>query len=649
MGALRQGSLVWRLVAAAGLVLAVAALIELGLMDGALRRFSLASTESTDIPLEALSASTAQLRQHMILIWAAVSVFGLAALAVVLYRTMRPLRSLRTAAVAIADGDFQAAITSDGSGEIGTLSRALEQMRQELEHRLTASNESEERYRLIFDTVADSLLLVDQDGSILAANPQTSATYGWSPQQISGRSFTCLLRAEDRELAQILRNPPADRPVTVSGQTCDREGRERETEIRAVRLTYQGKPTALILLRDMTAQRRLERQLLQSQKLESVGRLAGGVAHDFNNLLTPVLGYSEMLLTDTSLSEDVRTDLKAIQRAGERARKLARQLLAFSHRQVVALQDIDLSRAVRDFTPILRQTLREDIELRCHWAAEPCPVRADLSQIEQILMNLAVNAMDALPNGGCVELQVAAVTLPAADLATPDRLPAGPYACLRVRDNGPGIPPAMLGRVCEPFFTTKEAGKGAGLGLATVHGIVTQHNGWLSIANHRDGGCEVTILLPRLPAIAAETEAAEDKAAGREPDGRGKTILVVEDDGMVRRLVESLLIKHGYQVRAYANGVECLDDLAAQPQPADLLLTDVVMPGLNGPELRERLHASGYSLPTLFISGYAGETLSQRRLATGSSDYLQKPLSPELLLRKLRQMLAKAPGLRPTG
>ncbi|HOX26931.1 MAG TPA: response regulator [Candidatus Krumholzibacteria bacterium] len=590
------------------------------------------------VPVATLMADAAAIRRQLFLVWFAATACVLVALAFVLRRETRPLRELTEAAAAMAEGDLIRAVEADHPGEVGVLAKVFVHMRDAIRRQLSELRESESRYRKIFDAGTDGLLLLDHDGVIVAANPRAAAAYGWSIHQLTGRHIESLLREHDRELAHALRNPPADKPLTISSLTCDREGRELETEISAVRLSFQNEPHALVILRDVTAQRRLERQLLQSQKLESVGRLAGGIAHDFNNLLTPVLGYSEMLMQDPDLSPEARADLAAIQRAGERARNLARQLLAFSRRQVLELVDINLGQTLADFEPIMRRTLREDIELVLHRHDANCRVRADLSQIEQIIMNLAINALDAMPDGGRLEMTTARRMLDHATAAHHPDVEPGVYASLVVRDTGPGIPPQIIDRVFEPFFTTKEAGKGTGLGLATIHGIVTQHGGWVGVRNHPAGGCEVEILLPCLP-DPAPSEALNEPATRSLMRGHGETVILVEDDEMVRELVQALLTKHGYAVRTFTSGRECLDALMAQPQPADLLLTDVVMPGLNGPELRDRLKSAGILLPVLFMSGYAGETLVRRGLADARADFLQKPLTPEQLLFKLRQML----------
>lgn len=620
MGGPKRASLVWRALAWLGggcLLLAPAAIM---LLQG--------------------SALT---HRQLVLVWLIFAGLVLCAIAFFLRRAIRPWRDLTRAAAALDNDEPPQELPIAAAGAIGELARSLAGLREKVEDLQVALRESESRYRLIFDAMTDGLLLLDQDGSILAANPRLAETHGWTSQQLSGRSVTCLLRGEDHALVNTLRTPPADRPAVISGWTCDREGRERETEIRAIRLMLQGRPHALVILHDVAAQRRLERQLLLAQKYETVGDLAGGIAHDFNNLLTPVLGYSEMLLANPELSQEARADLQAIQRAGERARVMARRLLAYCRPQIPAVQTLDLGRTLAACESLLRQTLRKDIELVVKLPEAVCLILADPGQLEQMLMNLAINAMDAMPGGGRLEIELDDQETESAGGAHAPAEQAATCHRLLVRDTGSGIAPALQDRVCEPLFSTKS--HGTGMGLAIVQNIVNQHHGSLAIRNRPAGGCEIEILLPGLArAPAADQKRSDGQAL---PRGKGETVILVEDDLMVRRLIETMLDKHGYAVRAYGSGQECLDDLAARPAPADLLLADVVMPGLSGPQLRDRLAASGLTLPTLLISGYSGQTLQQRGLfgdpaGQVQTDFLQKPLTAELLLGKLHVMLAPA-------
>lgn len=591
-----------------------------------------------EVPEHLLVEDAGRIEQRLILVWVVVALTVLILAALVVLRETRPLLSLANAAAAMAKGDLDAEIDRHGRGEIGVLARGFIQMRDAIRQQFDDLRESESRYRQVFDAMADGLVILDLDGGIVAANPRVTEIYGWSSAQLIGRPITSLLRENDHELAQTLRTPPADEPATLHGLTCDHEGQELETDIAAVRLSFQGRSHALVILRDVTGRHHLERQLVQSQKLESVGRLASGIAHDFNNLLTPVLGYTEMLLDNDSLGEDDRDDLEAIRLAGERARELAHQLLAFSRRQVLEMQDLDLGATLATVEPILRRTLREDITLALDVRDQGFRVRADISQIEQVVMNLAINAMDAMPDGGRIEIVTDCFELDHSDADRDATLLPGHYSRLVVRDNGHGVPPEIVDRVFEPFFSTKGEGMGTGLGLPTVRSIVSQHGGSVRLSNQETGGCEVEVLFPCLPASAPDDQMLESEtpSAG---DGHGETVLVVEDDAMVREFASAFLVRHGYVVRVYTGAQTCLDDMANHDHPGDLLLTDIVMPGMSGPDLRDALHDAGHGMPVLFMSGYAGETLVRHGLADGHADFIVKPLAQDPLLRKLRVIL----------
>jgi len=594
------------------------------------------------VPENLLQADSDQIKTLMLMVWGLSTALALAGLAWMLMRETRPLLVLADAAEAMALGDLDREVDEQRPGEVGVVARGFVHMRGAIRRQMDELREGEARYRKIFDAGADGLLLLDDASTIVAANPAAGAMYGWPPSQLEGRHITALLREHDAELAQALRSPPADKPVHLTGITCNRERQELETEISAVRLSFQGRTHVMVILRDVTAQRHLERQLLQSQKLESVGRLAGGIAHDFNNLLTPVLGYAEMLLDSPELSDEARSDVTAIQRAGERARGLARQLLAFSRRQVLEMRSLDLADIIEEFSPILRRTLPEDIDLVVTRSNDDCRVHADPSQIEQIVMNLVVNAMDVMPDGGRIELGVRCRTITGDDLQAFASLGPGSYVSLTVRDSGPGVAPEIVDRVFEPFFTTKDVGKGTGLGLATIHGIVSQHGGWVGLRNVDGGGCEFEILLPCMPATSVGSSVEVDDDDVIRLRGREELVWVVEDDDMVRDLIDVMLRRHGYRVVSFVAAAPCLEVADRGEVAADLVLTDVVMPRMNGPELRDALRDRGFTMPVLFMSGYAGETLVRRGLADAHADFLNKPIDPPRLLAKIRQMLDEA-------
>ncbi|MBD3220308.1 response regulator [bacterium] len=594
------------------------------------------------VPMHVVTADADRIERELLVAWAIATILVLVVMAAVLRREVRPLMTLTEAADSMADGDLDRDIDTTRPGEVGVLARGFAHMRDAIRRQLGELRESESRYRQIFDAGTEGLLLLDEDGGIVAANPVIARMYGWSQSYLVGRSVDDLLPEDDDGLLAALRTPPADRPLRREGITIDREGRRLDTQVSAIRLSFHGRNHALVALRDITEQRQLENQLQQSQKLESVGRLAGGIAHDFNNLLTPVLGYSEMLLDDPRVPETAHGDLQAIRRAGERARTLAQQLLAFSRRQVLEMQEINLGAIVRDFEPILRRTLREDIDLDVHCNDGDCRVHADPGQIEQIVMNLVINALDAMPDSGRVLIVADCVEIDADGPPRAAHLASGTYCRLTVRDTGSGVPDDLIEHVFEPFFTTKEVGKGTGLGLSTIHGIVNQHGGAVDLRNHPEGGCEVSILLPCHPHTVEPAPPAVEQENGEVLRGRGETIWLVEDEVMVRDLVAQLLGRYGYVVRSFESGAACLAALDGGVPP-EVLLTDVVMPGMSGPELRDRFEARGLTIPTLFMSGHPGETLVHRGLATAHTDFIHKPIDTRHALQKLRRMLDAAP------
>jgi len=373
-------------------------------------------------------------------------------------------------------------------------------------------------------------------------------------------------------------------------------------------------------------------ELRQAQKMEAVGRLAGGIAHDFNNLLSVVLTYTDLILADLGPEESMRRDIEEIHRAGVRASDLTRQLLAFSRQQVTAPRVVDLNEILLNMTRMLRRILGDDVE----FSSQPGPrlgrVRVDPGQLEQVVMNLVVNARDAMPHGGRLSIETANVTL---DGQGRRRVAAdGDLVMLSVRDTGLGMDAATRARIFEPFFTTKEVGKGTGLGLSTVHGIVQQNGGQILVDSEPGRGTVFRVYLPRVDA-PAELERPQPSGALRGHE----TVLVVEDDDQVRSLIRSILLKQGYQVIEANGGDEALARSGRFSGEIHLLLTDVVMPKMSGLELARRLVEGRPGLRVLFMSGYTDDHAAHRGVAEAGQAYLGKPITPELLARKLREVL----------
>ncbi len=392
---------------------------------------------------------------------------------------------------------------------------------------------------------------------------------------------------------------------------------------------------AVAAMHDVTEQRSLEAQFRQAQKMEAVGRLAGGVAHDFNNLLSVILGYTEITLAAGDVAQRVRDNLEEVHEAGQRAAELTRQLLAFSRKQIIEPRVLDLGALVRDMEKMLRRVIGEDIQLTTSLAARIGNVRADPGQIEQILMNLVVNARDAMPGGGTLTLETAEHDIDAAFVRDNPGARAGSYVLLEVRDTGTGIPHEIQGKIFEPFFTTKGEGKGTGLGLATVYGIVKQNGGYIRIESEPGQGTSVRIFLPLVPEEADEL----DKPATAPPAGGTETILLVEDEPSLRHLASAALRGYGYNVLEAGDSFEALRLCDAHQGPIHLLLADFILPGMRADELASRAVKMHPEARVLYMSGYTDDALVRDGILQPGVALLQKPFETSVLARRVREIL----------
>jgi signal transduction histidine kinase len=391
------------------------------------------------------------------------------------------------------------------------------------------------------------------------------------------------------------------------------------------------------------ALRHTEEQLRQAQKMEAVGRLAGGIAHDFNNLLTAIIGYSELLLSEIPKTAPLREDIEEIRKAGGRAAGLTQQLLAFSRHQVLEPRVVNLNEIISNVEKLLGRLIGEDIEVRIDLDSELQPVRVDPGQIEQVLMNLAINSRDAMPDGGRLAIRTRS-TLTRPNSPDAMNLPPGPYAVMTVADAGTGIPPEIIEQIFEPFFTTKGPGKGTGLGLSTVYGIVKQSGGTILVESALGRGTEFSIYLPCIEAELQDTQPLVDTPVSIEGS---ETILVVDDDTTVRELVRKALEPHGYLILSAENGLDALRTLNSNQPVVDLLITDVIMPHMGGRELVTRVAEKRGLVPVLFLSGYPDSSEFGANIPPNAQAFLRKPFTPGALTQKVRQLLNRASGRAP--
>jgi PAS domain S-box-containing protein len=507
-------------------------------------------------------------------------------------------------------------------------------------HTETALSESEQLFSVFMANLPVAAFIKDQNGRMLFANHFVQDTFGW--REWEGKSTGELFPVElARQMAEADCKALAQGLLVVQETILDTRGRERIFETYRFPIGVEGKGIMLgAVAVDITERRELEAQLRQAQKMEGIGRLAGGVAHDFNNMLAVIRGNAELLLmTAAQLDGPANDCLKQVIAASERAANLTRQLMSLGRKQVMRAQPLDLNGVVGDLAKMFTRIIGEDVDLQCQFAADLPFVEADIGMMEQVIVNLVINARDAMPCGGKLLIATDTTNVDPAYTHTHVDARAGTFVCLTVSDTGTGIAPEHLPRIFEPFFTTKEPGKGTGLGLATVYGIVKQHQGWVEVSSRLGEGSIFKIFLPARPAPRKKPATSETAVAMR---GGTETILLVEDDYAVRMTTRRVLESVGYRVCEATSAREALEIWRVQAEDIALLLTDMIMPeGVTGRELAEQLRADRHGLKVIFLSGYAEDVTGKDTdiIRRSKSRFLQKPCSSRTLLDTVRECL----------
>jgi len=518
---------------------------------------------------------------------------------------------------------------------VGALERRRALVATEAAHKALLGSEA--KFAKAFNANPSGMAITTLDGRVVDVNDAWLRTLGYTREEALGRSTVELglwRSAEDRTRA-IQHAQALGRVQTIEIEGRTKDGAKRTLLYSAELIELDGVPHVLLLTTDITERRQLEEQLRQAVKMEAVGRLAGGIAHDFNNLLTAIIGSADLLLEDLDPASPARDDVKEIRHAGDRAAQLTRQLLAFSRRQPLTPRVIDVNALVADMDRLLRRLIGEDIEFRTVLMPNLGAVRADAGQLEQVIMNLAVNARDAMPRGGKLTIETANAELDEAYAREHMTVRAGPAVMIAVSDTGTGMDRETLAHIFEPFFTTKEPGKGTGLGLATVYGIVKQSGGHVWVYSEPGRGTAFKIYLPRV------TEAVEGIGAPTAPTTLhgNETLLVVENEAPVRELARRMLEAKGYTVLTAAAPADALALVERHAPPIHLVVTDVILPGMDGPALARRLEQARPGIRVLFVSGYANEAIVHQGVLDPGVAYLPKPFTADALARKVREVI----------
>jgi two-component system, cell cycle sensor histidine kinase and response regulator CckA len=535
----------------------------------------------------------------------------------------------------MAAGDLGARARVRGHDDLGVLADAVAQMAARLKTLGATYQERQDWFGLLLEHSADLILTLDAEWHIGFASPSLPRFLGWPMEQLLRRPLAAFVHPDDTEavLAACGAIASGTEPgAPIAFRLLHVDGSWRSVEAIASPPRNRSGPERIVLTaRDIGARERLERELAQARQMEVLGRFAGGVAHDFDNLLTAIQGYASLLLRDLRTGDPQREGLEEIRRSSERAAGLTRQILAFGRRHAAESGPVDLNQLIGNLVRLLPPLIGDDLPLVTVLAPSLGMVRADPSHLEQVVMNLAVNARDAMPDGGRLTIATANEHITDFDSRASPELPPGHYVMLTVRDTGAGIDPATLPSIFEPFFTTKQPGRGLGLGLATVYGIVKQCEGHIDVESAPGRGTTVRVYLPM---ARAESGGPPTPGAAR----ASGIILLVEDEVPVRLFAKAALEEQGYRVLEAGHGWEALMRLSEFDGAVNLVIADVMMPEMGGSELARRLAVERPGLPILFLSGYTDDEMTLRGLGPPSA-FVQKPFTPDVLARRVREVL----------
>jgi PAS domain S-box-containing protein len=599
-----------------------------------------------------------------------VAAFTAGAVLVVRRWLLRPFLALRRAAEDVAAGNYHNPIPAQGPQEFADLARSTEHMRTRLVSALAERERAEQGFRRLFEAAPDATLAIATDQTVAIANAQAEALFGYPRGRLAGQKIEALVPAaaitiEAAHRADYFADPePRPMGADLELPAVRSDGSEFPAEISLSGLSADGQPLIIVTIRDISErlavqaererlraeaeEQRTQRRLQQAQRLESLGQLVGGVAHDFNNLINIISGYTNLtgdqlgpLAQHDQRLKPVLSDVSQIREAAEQAARLTRQLLTFARHDLVKPEVLNLNDIVAAAGQMLHRTIGEHIDLEISSAPGLWPIQADRGQLDQVLVNLAINARDAMPRGGRLSIQTDNLDIDAVYAQGRPGLLPGRYVRLRVSDTGTGMDQATIDRVFEPFFTTKPKGHGTGLGLSTVYGIITQAGGSVQIYSEPGLGTTFTVLLPATQETVTLAEHVPAPAEA-EQRGNGESILLVEDEESLRQLAHRILTGHGYRVHQASTGPAAVQYAADPAHRIELLLTDVVMPEMLGTDVAEGVHQYRPSVPVVYMSGYARPILASHGAAGPEMNILEKPFTEVTLLARVHEALRQA-------